>query len=118
MKRHVHLRPNQAPHAQYPALDLRHRAVGWREVRLQQARERAVAVDPPEPGRYAEGVMLIRRAPFEREAAAPQRRIDFSDSRLVMRGASTMPPSERCRTWPLAFATKPSRVKSSSVREC
>ena len=78
--------PSQSRHAQYPALDLRHRAVGWREVRLQQARERAVAVDPPEPGRYAEGVMLIRRAPFEREAAAPQRRIDFSEFTIGYEG--------------------------------
>src|SRR6516164_10001809 len=50
VKRNVRLRPNQARHAQYPALDLRHSAVGRREVRLQQARERAVAVGPPEPG--------------------------------------------------------------------
>ena len=33
-------------------------------------------------------------------------------ARLVMRGASTMPPSGRYRTWPLASAMKPSRGKS------
>ena len=36
----------------------------------------------------------------------------------ALRGASTMPPSGRCPTSPLGFATKRSQDKSSSVREC
>jgi hypothetical protein len=35
-----------------------------------------------------------------------------------LRDASTMPPSARLPTWPLAFATKPNQGKSSSVRVC
>src|SRR5271170_2204059 len=34
------------------------------------------------------------------------------------RGASTTPPSGRCPMSPLGFATRPSRVKYSSVRVC
>ena len=34
------------------------------------------------------------------------------------RDASIMPPSVRCRTSLFGFATKPSRTKSSSAREC
>jgi class 3 adenylate cyclase len=39
-----------------------------------------------------------------------------SSARLVMRGASIMPPSERCPMLPRGCATKPSRGKSSSAR--
>jgi hypothetical protein len=66
------LRPNQARHAQYPALDSRHRALGRREIRAKAANERTIPVHACEPGGDAERVVLIRRAIFERETLAPK----------------------------------------------
>src|SRR5262249_23967674 len=63
--------------------DLRHGPLGRRKVELQEARERAIAVGAREPGGDAEGVVLVGRAPFGREAAAPQRRIDLSNRGAV-----------------------------------
>src|SRR5262249_10794463 len=77
------IRADQARYPQYPALDLRHGPFGRRKVELQEARERAVAVGAREPGGDAEGVVLVGRAPFGREAAAPQRRIDLSNRGAV-----------------------------------
>jgi hypothetical protein len=44
--------------------------------------------------------------------------VSLRSAPLASRAGSTMPLSARCRTSPPGYATRPSRDKSSSVREC
>ena len=51
-------------------------------------------------------------------SASGLRTASLRSVRSALRDASTMPPSGRYRTWPLASAMKPGRGKSSLAREC
>src|SRR5262245_3202232 len=80
----------------------------WRKVGLQEARERAVAVGAREPKGDGEGVVLIGVAPFEREAAAPQRRIDLGDRRAAGGDAPAVEwPEMHAGAEPLADEAQP-----------
>jgi hypothetical protein len=64
--------PDQAGNTQYLALDLRHRPLGRRKIGFQERHEAAIAT-------MQKASCWSPVWAFEREAAAPQRRIDLSD---------------------------------------
>jgi Transposase DDE domain group 1 len=84
-------------HTQNLALDLRHRSLGHRQVRLQEASESAVAIGARQSSGDAEGIVLIGGAALAREAATPQRWIDLRNDRTA---CENVPSSE----WPKMYA--------------
>ena len=99
---------NRRMNAQYPALHLRHRALGRRQVGLQERRKATVPVGARQPGGDAEGVVLIAGAALVGEAAAPQGRIDLGDGRASGRNVPAVErPEMHARPKPLADEAQP-----------
>jgi hypothetical protein len=58
-------------HTQYPSLDPRHGAFGWRQVGFEKRSEATIPVGMGEPGSDAIGVMLIARPALTSKATTP-----------------------------------------------
>ena len=71
-------------HPQDPAFNSRQREFGRSEVRHQESRESAISVSVEQPSGNAECIVLMAVAIAALKFAAPQCRIDLSNSRLAL----------------------------------
>ncbi len=78
-------RPDKTLDPKYPSFDLGHSPFLGRKIRVEQAREVAVAVGSGKPGCNTVGVMLVTISVLRRKIPAPKGRVDLSDHRTRSR---------------------------------